>query len=616
MKTYFRQELWFLIYIALSLPTNIVLAGDVVFNSKTGNLSVPKVYIEPNHDGLQNVDLLLRADGTWFVTDFEILDLTPLVANNPPLNSVRTAHGNTDWHIDTAQEFLFGTEMSGAATAANHVPSSWNRSHIHIGESNAAHFYHDPSKTMPGDDADIANGIDTTMLFFYAGHGNPTIWNALGTNSTQSKVKIGNGGTWNWSDSNRLRYYWQCSCEVFAHGPDSCASSTWEYGCPGDFDGSSDSHGMRNVYQRWGPALGNNLRMACGASTSAYCHETQTNRIWDNYNNKGYDVADSFIDGLNTSGVVPLCITLGGPDVTKSPLYDAAFTNLPNSSGTSYYHIQYLSHFASKPKWPRFILKIPEFLPIIKLTRMPLPRPLEKIEFIQLNEELMVSGEEVQARGPKYKVNENSGAVYIVGEPSNDRGKAMDQNEYFELAAKFVEENGWNEENVFEGTIGFRSMLSSTPVEKAANSDPFSLVDGQVSSQKNVQIIFKRVIKAQDMEFDVLGEGGAMTIQMNNDGSVLNASKVWRQFEDDRSNLVKIKGFKEAFEEARKEVENFELYELKEDGWSFGYKAEPGNVKQDELGIIYRFHFTPIKPDERTLLLAPPIMVEISAIEG
>jgi hypothetical protein len=38
--------------------------------------------------------------------------------NNPPLNSAISAHGNTDWHIDTAEEFLFGTDMSGSTTAS------------------------------------------------------------------------------------------------------------------------------------------------------------------------------------------------------------------------------------------------------------------------------------------------------------------------------------------------------------------------------------------------------------------------------------------------------------------------------------------------------------------
>ena len=55
--------------------------------------------------------------------------ITPeLLSCDPPLNSVRTAHGNTDWHIDTAHEFLFGTEMDGSASAANHTARARQKS--------------------------------------------------------------------------------------------------------------------------------------------------------------------------------------------------------------------------------------------------------------------------------------------------------------------------------------------------------------------------------------------------------------------------------------------------------------------------------------------------------
>ena len=257
--------------------------------------------------------------------------------HNPQLNSAISAHGNTDWHIDTANEFLTGNDMGGSATAANHCPSSWTTRHMHVGLTNTDHFYYDPDLSATGDDDDATNGIDKAMLFFYAGHGSPTSWSTLGNSATQDNVSLGDcPGT------GYLRYYWQCSCQVFAHGPSSCTGSTHAYTCPGDFDGSADSWSMRNVYERWGPALTPDLRMAGGASSSAYCHENQMNRIWNNYNNNGFDVADSFIDGLAVSFVVPLCITLGGSDVTLTPLYDLTFTNQANTSGDSYYHIQYL----------------------------------------------------------------------------------------------------------------------------------------------------------------------------------------------------------------------------------------------------------------------------------
>ena len=35
---------------------------------------------------------------------------------NPPKDSAVAAHGDTDWHLDTANEFLFGKDMAGNVT--------------------------------------------------------------------------------------------------------------------------------------------------------------------------------------------------------------------------------------------------------------------------------------------------------------------------------------------------------------------------------------------------------------------------------------------------------------------------------------------------------------------
>ena len=66
---------------------------------------------------------------------------------NPPLNSAISAHGNVDWHIDTANEFLFGVDMGGHNTAANHAPDGWTKRHMHVNLTNTSKFYYDKSKT-------------------------------------------------------------------------------------------------------------------------------------------------------------------------------------------------------------------------------------------------------------------------------------------------------------------------------------------------------------------------------------------------------------------------------------------------------------------------------------
>jgi hypothetical protein len=516
---------------------------------------------------------------------------------NPPQNTAISAHGNTDWHIDTAEEFLFGTDMAGAVTASNHCPNSWTRKHMHVGLSNTNHFYYDSDLTTPGDDTDGTSGIDTAMLFFYAGHGNPVLWNTLGNNASQGNMCLGDcpGG-------GLLRYYWQCSCQVFAHGPRVCSGSSHAYACPGDFDGSADSYNMRNVYERWGPALTKDLRMACGASTSAYCHEAQMNSIWNNYLNNSYDVADSFIGGLRgvswSSWVVPLCITMGGPDVTTTPLYDAAFTNQANTSGTSHYHIQYLENFESTPISPVLIEPIPLLLPIYEVGPLPLPYVLTDVKF-DVEDDFMVSPDEVAERGPRVRINRLSGAVYVLGERQLDvEGPVLEEQEYIDHALSFLKESGWTED-YFAEPMGTRFMLATMPVKGEPE-------DAQ-QFQKNVIVTFRRQIDVDGVRVNILGEGGTMAVQMNNDGSVFNASKVWREIVCVKEEEVRVKTFEEAYEEALEQIKNPQMYEL--DSWTWGYKEAAGNIEQTELRVVFLFWFLPADPE--TGLDYPPRMIEI-----
>jgi len=529
--------------------------------------------------------------------------------DNPPLNSVVTAHGNTDWHIDTAEEFLYGTDMDGHATAANHVPNSWTRRHMHVGLTNTSSYYYDADRVATGADADGTSGIESAMLFFYAGHGSPTSWSTLGDHASQANVCLGDcpGG-------GMLRYYWQCSCKVFAHGPKSCAGSSWDYGCPGGFTGGADSVTMRNVYERWGPALDSDVRMACGASTSAYCHESQTNAIWNYYNNLGYDVADAFISGLNFWGVVPLCITRGGADVTATPLYDATFTNLANDAGTSHFHIQYLSSFAATPSASATSAspessELPETMPVFRLRPNRLYRSMTGVSFSEEGE-MMVSSEEVAGR-PRVRYNPASGAVYLVAAPTSPAGgETLEESAYLERAERFLEQSGLSagmersaesEERVGE-PVGERMMIQVSPV-KGGGDDAKTL-------QKNVVVTFRRQIEVDGRRIEVLGSGGMTRIRMSNDGSVSDAAQVWREI-DGVERVARVKSYDEAYREAREMLEEPEAYEL--DRWDWGYKEEAGNVEQSELGVVFRFGFVPADPD--ATMEHPPRLIEIPGQE-
>ena len=521
------------------------------------------------------------------------IDWDELFVTNPPLNSAISAHGNEDWHIDTAEEFLFGTDMDGNSSAANHAPDSWTKTHIHVDLTNTNHFYYDSDLVTPGDDTDTTSGIDRNMLFFYAGHGMPTYWNTLGNDAVQGRMNLGDG------PSGLLRYFWQCSCETFAHGPRSCPSSSFVYACPEDFDGSSDSFSMRNVYERWGPVLGDDLRMACGVSTDAWCHEYNVNRVWDNYNNNGLDVADSFIDGLGRSGVVPLCITTGGLFTTTTPLYDETFTNQRNASG-AYLHIQYPAGFDSNAP-PMIVHEPPELIPVFELIPIPLPEPWMENKLVE-RDGMLVSPETVGERGPRMRVNPVSGAMYIRGERETKvKAQGRTEQDYITLAMKHIRQHGWSEEMTTE-PFGTRFLIDSKPRKgKTAEIE---------HTQKNIIVKLRRLVEIEGRKVPVYGAGGVISVQMNNDGSLLNAHKIWRKINTVKQK-AKVKPFKIAEQEAMNVLgDKAEGYVLAEWGW--GYKELAGNVEQKTMGIIYRFDFRPKTEEE--VIKYPPRMIEIDGI--
>lgn len=513
---------------------------------------------------------------------------------NPKLNSVKTAHGNTDWHIDTAEEFLTGKDMNGNPSASNHCPDTWTKTHMHVGLTNTNIYYYDKDVTATGQDNNSSEGIDKPMLFFYAGHGEPTDFSTLGNDAYLTNMRLGNCQG---SNDGTLRYYWQCSCEVFAHGPKNCAGISYDYACPGDFDGSSDSDNMRNVYERWGPVLDPSLRMACGSSTLAYCHETETNKIWDNYNNKGFDVADAFIDGLHRySWNTPLCITTGGLFVSGTPLFDDTFTNAPNPSGP-YFHIQYLSDFATTA--PKLKIVIPKLISIYELIPLPLPDPLHKYKFEE-KDDWMYSMDKVEGRGPAIKVNQLSGAVYLSGEQRFDeKVKPLEEKEYLSLAERFMEDQGLAEKDI-SGPNGTRMVIQRVPREgKKSDIQKF---------QKNVIITYKRQIITNGDTVPFVGEGGLISIQLNNDGTLLNASKVWRKIKD-IIRTTKAKTYEQAYNEAIEQIREREAYKLSD--WTWGYEEEAGNVKQTELKAVFIFNFMPADPQK--FKDYPPRIIKISA---
>lgn len=505
---------------------------------------------------------------------------------DPPLNSAISAHGNTDWHIDTANEFLFGTDTGGTVTAPNHAPDGWTKRHMHVGATNTAKYYHDKTRIATGDDSHATSGIDQAMLFFYAGHGCPTYWNTLGDNASQGNMLLSNV-----TDKGMLRYYWQCSCEVFAHGPHStCGGSTMEYSCPQNFDGAADSAAMRNVFERWGRALTADLRMACGMSTSAYCHESNVDSVWSNYNNLHMGVAESFIEGFGDWGVVPLCITKGGSDITKTPLYtDATFTNKPNTSGSTYYHIMYASGTQSR-RAP--LTAVPATLPRLRVVAAT-PTPRFKPQS-SLADDSFASGRATVHIEPV------SGAIALKAERLEaDDSRPIPEGDYLTRADTFLKNMGWSNEETGKPSIT-RLATASMPAEGRAM--------GITRGQKTVVVTYPRYINVRGTSVEVLGVGGRVKLTMNNKGKVLSATQVWRKIEQ-TSGDVPLKTLETAQAEAVAKLPSPNAYVL--DQWRWGYKEPAANVSATELKPVFQFAFIP--KDRAKSMEFPPRIVEIPA---
>lgn len=592
-----------------SCPAQITFTGSITSN-RPGTVS----YIFTRSDGATDTvtkKLLFRRAGTLPVSTtwtlggatlpqykgwqaIKVLSPNPMTSAqapfelrcDPPLNSAIAAHGNTDWHVDTANEFLFGSNMSDTATTANHAPDDWTKQHMHLGMTGASRYYHDKERIATGEDTNASSGIDRAMLFFYAGHGCPSHWNTLGDSASQGNMSLANitgGGV--------LRYYWQCSCEVFAHGPRSCAGGGMEYSCPQNFSGEDDSGDMRNVFQRWGSALTPDLRMACGMSTSAYCHESNINKVWDNYNNHGMSVADSFINGFGDWGVVPLCITIGGSDITTTPLYDATFTNSPNSSGTSHYHIRYTSGSASTSK-PLGIHQLPKRLPKFRLVAADVPPYLHYMAQRSSSPMAAFVGGKVTVR-----IDPKNGAVQIRAlQARPTSGVAIPEREQLARAMKLISELGWRDSDLGEPVVT-RMMNASMPIGGGSNDI--------TQSQDGILITYKRQIEVDGKRIDILSEGGVTRVRMASDGAILSASRNWRKVQSNQT-VARIKGFEEARKEALAKTGRPEAYKL--DQWKFGYKEQ---ATSDELQLVFRFAFMPRNGADR--MNTPPQLVEVSA---
>jgi hypothetical protein len=360
---------------------------------------------------------------------------------------------------------------------------------------------------------------------------------------------------------------------------------------------------MRNAFERWGPVVGNDLRMACGVSTLAYCHEGNVNKIWDNFNNKHMSVAESFINGLGGGDVRPLCITRGGPDISKTPLYDTSFSNRHNDSGNTYLHIMYAA--GTETDAPSFSWR-PEMVPR-KLFRVRLSKSGDLPEFKRglrtmnlverLDHALLAGGSATLTRDLA------SGAMLLKAATRSEPSASATVKPMATLrrdAVNFARNLGWIGDDA--GRVEVTKILTaSMPV----NGTAADIKKGE----KGSIVTINRRMPVDGVMLDMLGTGGRVELVLDRDGQVLNANRVWRQTTMIREE-VPIKTYERALAEAQRRLHyGAEAYKLA--NWRFGYKEAGANVEQHELPPIFEFDFVP--KDRTRLIDFPPQRIQIDA---
>ena len=126
------------------------------------------------------------------------------------------------------------------------------------------------------------------------------------------------------------------------------------------------------------------------------------------------------------------------------------------------------------------------------------------------------------------------------------------------------------------------------------------------SVQKNVTVKIRRLLDIDGTQVPVFGAGGIISVQMNNDGSLLNAHKVWRSIKT-VARQAEVKPFAVAEREALERLGDAKGYVLA--NWYWGYKELAGNVEQTHLRMIYRFDFRPETPELARQY--PPQLIEV-----
>jgi hypothetical protein len=229
---------------------------------------------------------------------------------------------------------------------------------------------------------------------------------------------------------------------------------------------------------------------------------------------------------------------------------------------------------------------------------MPLPATYNKLAF-EKQDAVLVSGDLEGATGFSVRVRPASGALYLSGKMDFDPDVlTLKEDQYLDRASRFLHE--WGLDDAAAKPEGVRMMLESVPV--------INRTYDVTRRQKSVFITFRRQVELEGKTVPVLGDGGQIRLQMNNDGSIARAAKIWREITGVRK-IARVKPYETAYAEALQQLATPALYKL--DGWLWGYREFEGTAEQKDLKIVYLFYFIPKASDP--VLQGSPVQVEIIA---
>jgi hypothetical protein len=481
-------------------------------------------------------------------------------------------------------------------------------------------------------------------LLFYLGHGTDTSFDSLEGTIELAHFYAGGASA---RDSS-LRYFWQCSCNTFAHGP-KCPTLLSgvplppddfvvqdDYGCPDSFGTSPPRAKDRNAFADWGPRLGDEVRMACGSSSLARCWRLDAEEIWDNYNTKRFDVADSFIAGLHPWYFLrPVCLARGGKDPVSSALYDSRFIWKRNRLPHNRLYLEYIHEFKASAEPPSQVRLRDLFWHALDELRSVPPASLfhhadrsREIHVLSANRTLWSA----EPGGPGASSETDTCIKYPA---TDDRvlqchlraldaplpidltrppGPA-DEQRYIAAATKFVQDWRWCYLPDETPPLGSDAPRCGPPRAFGLRIDavPFIRPGGAVPAnpvaryQKCVVVVFARNA-ARTAELPVLNGEGTITIQLDNHARVVNAVRHWLR-NPSPSPPEDLRKYEEAW--------NLAVAELPSDAYARTAHFDTGGLSRLDRGgplvPVLWFYFIPRPVDRATLI---PLTVEVPLARG